>query len=364
MKTVGFPRIHNYIGDIRDYTPNLFAYLDKFENFEFYLEKGYGEGLSYCADEYEKVNSSINWTNFEDAMSKEIVVILKMPSLKDLELLTDGSTIFTMCHFETREDYVRLFERKNINAISMDAIVDDDGLRMFVDYFGTAFNGCETAFNVLKEREGFYANDRKPFVFSIIGAGGVGQLCAKSMEILSDKYFLDSGSKGAVINILTRSITTDKDELSKVLYMTDILIDASKRLDFSKHIIDNDTLGNLPDNAIILDLSADRYVEEENLVRALEGTVKGTPQHTVLMPDDEEYDKLPDFVNKTNRRIVVSCDAWPSVAPAKSIEAYEKLMKNYMHIILSQNNFDIESDNLFERGLHRSTLSYYLRNKN
>ena len=101
------------------------------------------------------------------------------------------------------------------------------------------------------------------------------------------------------------------------------------------------------------------------MVRAFEGTVKGTPSEKVLLPDNKAYDELPAWVDSTNRRVVVSCDAWPSVDPHKSIAVYELLMKNFFNVLLAKEDLDdisVESDDTFERGLARATIGYFLEN--
>ena len=47
-KTVGFPMIRNFSGDSRDFVPELFAFMDRYDA-EFYLEEGYGSRLGYSA---------------------------------------------------------------------------------------------------------------------------------------------------------------------------------------------------------------------------------------------------------------------------------------------------------------------------
>jgi len=64
----------------------------------------------------------------------------------------------------------------------------------------------------------------------------------------------------------------------------------------------------------------------------------------------------------TNRRVTVSCNAWPGMDVPRSVQAYYGLMKNYVGIILQKEYEEIseDSDNLFERGLYRSTYEYFL----
>lgn len=366
VKKIGFPVIHNYPGDIREFTPDLFRYLNKFSSLELYLEDGYGSRLGYSNMDYLEANPNIIFTTFEDVFKKDMLISLKMPELKALEYLREDSSLFTMIHYDTRPAYVKLLKRKNIKSFAMDMIVDDNGLRIFVDYFGTAFAGCEIAFNVLKESmKDFYSLNRDPIMVTVIGAGGVGSGCVKSFQILGDNEFSGSDTQGLITQVITSNITKKKDALVEVFKKTNILIDASKRADYTKKIISNDLLEYLPQDAVILDLSADRYDLSSNppLVRAVEGTVKGTPSHNIIYTDDKIYDELPDFVNKSNRRIVVSSDAWPSAKPHESIKYYEILMKNYLNVLLSKdlNEITIESDNVFERALHRSTIEYFLK---
>lgn len=63
-----------------------------------------------------------------------------------------------------------------------------------------------------------------------------------------------------------------------------------------------------------------------------------------------------------NIRIIVSCGAWPSMKPQESIEYYEMLLKNYLNILLTKDveTISLHSDNIFERGLYRSTLNSFL----
>lgn len=364
VKTLGFPVIHNFPGDIREFTPNLFQYLNKYEGLRFYLEKGYGERLGYSEADYKKVNDKVKFVKMEEAYQQDLMAVLKNPDLENLEMLRDGAALFTMIHYETRPAMVELIERKKLTTFSMDAIVDDYGIRMFVDYFGTAYGGCELAFETLKStRKDFYSKDREPIQVTILGAGGVGQGTIKAFEILGDKEFLGKGIPGVVSCVLTRTVTGDRALLEQILSKTSILVDATKRPDCTQKIVANESLASLPDYAVILDLCADRYDDtvDPPMVKGIEGTVNGTPAHKVIYPDDPLYDQLPGFVDSRNRRVEVSCDAWPSVNPHKSIAYYEIMMKNYFNVLLNKDleEVDLDSDNIFERGLARSTFGYF-----
>lgn len=362
IKSIGFPRIKNFGGDVRDFLPSLFSYLKQFNDIELFVEKGYGSGLGLTEEDYLKENSNIQFVSADEVYEKDLIVILKMPNLSELEKFRDGCSLFTMCHYSTRPAYVELFKRKNISTFSMDGITDDYGKRLFVDYFRTAFNGSMLAFEELrKSYDDFYSNDRLPIYVTILGVGMVAQNCAKSFEILGDEAFLDKNIPGVVMQLLPRTITNNEDIMAKLLKQTDILVDATKRADCEKYVLKNTLLENLPKHSIILDITADRYDGKQ--VKPIEGTVLGSLESCIIYPDDKRYDALPNGINSTNRRTTVSCDAWPGTTPKESIKFYEILMKDYLNIILSKklSTIDENSNNYFERALYRGTLNYFLK---
>ena len=360
IKSIGFPRIKNYAGDVRDFLPSLFSYFKQFNDIEIFVEKSYGSGLGLLEADYLKENNNIKFVSADNVYQKDLIIILKMPDLSELEKLKDGCSLFTMCHYSTRPDYVKLFEQKNIFALSMDGIADDYGKRLFVDYFKTAFNGSKLAFEELKKTyDNFYASNRQPIYITILGVGMVAQNCAKSFEILGDEAFLDKNIPGVIMQLLPRTITNNEATMAKLLKQTDILVDATKRIETHKYVLKNESLANLPKHSIILDITADRYTSEQ--VKPIEGTVIGNLKTCVIYPNDERYEILPAGVNSANRRITVSCDAWPGTTPIESIKFYENLIKDYINVIMSKelSNLDIKSNNFFERALYRGTLNYF-----
>ena len=368
IKQMGAPMIHNFPGDIRDFTPDLFQSLAKYQDLEIALEQGYGHRLGFTEADYKKANPRVRFVPKEEAYNQELVVILKCPDYDHLELLRDGTHFFSMIHYPTRPKHVEILTRKNIIAYSMDTMVDDSGIRMFVDYFGTAFAGCEVAFKELEKiRPDFYSKERNELRMSIVGSGGVGQACVKSAEILSDHAFLESEVPGLVAQMITRSILNQPEIMKRILSTTDILVDASKRPDSTKCLVSNDLLGYLPETAVILDLSADRYDQrnESLMVKAFEGIPTGSPEQNVIGVDDRLYEEIPPTIPTTNRRLTVSSNAWPAVKPLPSIQYYEKLLRNYLGLILDsgKDEISIDSDNIFERALYRGTLKNYLEER-
>ena len=364
-KTVGFPMIRNFNGDSRDFIPDLFAFMDRYDGVEFYLEEGYGERLGYTADDYLKASDKVRFVSREESFGKDITMILKNPEPEDLEMLKDGSVYFTMLHYATRPKVCEIIERKGLKAFAMDHIVDDDGRRIFADFFGTAFNACEAAIEAMKEvYPDFYSTERGPIKAIVMGVGGVGQNCIRSLEILSDREFLGKEAYGILPQICTRTITGHPELFDELLKDCQLVVDATQRRDESVYVMTNRQVGLLPKDAVILDICADRYdfLVDPPLVKGVEGTITGGPHHMVIYPDDPGYAEIEGtVVDSTNRRVTVSCNAWPGIDVPRSVQIYFGLMKNYVGIILTKEFEDIseDSDNLFERGLYRSTYSYF-----
>lgn len=87
IKTVGFPMIRNFSGDSRDFIPELFSFMDRYEGVEFYLEEGYGQRLGYTADDYLNASDKVHFVSREESFGKDITMILKNPEPEDLEML-------------------------------------------------------------------------------------------------------------------------------------------------------------------------------------------------------------------------------------------------------------------------------------
>ena len=288
-------------------------------------------------------------------------MILKNPDETDLEMLNDGSVLFSMLHYPTHPTLREMIERKNLRTFSMDAIVDDGGLRLFVDYFGTAFNACQAAVDALKEvYPDFYSTERGPIKALVMGVGGVGQSCIRSLEILSDREFLGKEQYGILPIVCTRTITGHPELFDEIIKECHLVVDATQRRDTTQYVMTNRQVGLLPEDAVLLDICADPYdfSMDPPQVKGIEGTLTGLPGHIVIYPDDPGYEMLEGTaVDATNRRVTVSCGAWPAEDTPRSVQFYYGLMKNYVGLIINKEYEEIseDSDNLFERALYRST---------
>lgn len=367
MVNCGFPRMHKEKNEKRDFLPNFFKYL-KNEKAEFYLENGYGSDLGFTKDDYLKSNPNIIFVDNKECYKKDAVIVLRSPEFEQIKSMKDGSMLISMLHYPTRETRRELLKRKNICGVSLDSVRNDLMERIVVNYTGTSGNAIRAAFEELsKSMDNFFSRDRKVINVSIIGMGMVGLMAAKAARVYGSpqmyKRMKEIDAKGVIVRMLSRSITKDRSEMVKILKKTDILVDASTREVTSDYIIKNDMLENLKPYSIILDLTADPYLTDVSpiQVKAIEGIPTGTLDKTVFYPEDKIYDSIPKEVSTKNRRIVVSCNAWPGIDALKCMEMYGKQMVPIMKKVLRSDvrNANELSDGFFSRAIYRGSIEYY-----
>lgn len=367
MITLGFPRMHKEQNEKRDFLPDFFRRL-KSENAEFFLEEGYGSAMGITDEEYLNANKNIKFVSNIECYKKDIIVVLRSPEFKEIDYMKDGSTLLSMLHYPTRATRVQRLKEKNIFGVSMDSLRNDFLERIVVNYNGTSGNGVEMAFQELsKTMKNFYSKDRDTIKVTIIGMGMVGLYAAKAAgkygNLELNRKMNEIGAKGIIVNMLPRSITSDREELIKILKETDILVDASTRDNPSSYIITNDLISYLKPHAVILDLTADPYLVDINpiQVKAIEGIPTGTLDKPIIYPEDSIYNSIPERVNKDNRRVVVSCNAWPGIKPKECMHLYGmQLFPILQQIIrLDRNEFMDSSDDYFIRAIYRGTIEYF-----
>ena len=281
-----------------------------------------------------------------------------------------GSILISMLHYQTREKRNQLIKKLGILTFSMDSMVDDDGRRVVINSYETAFNGAKIALNKLEENLlNSEENINRPINISIIGVGEIGLTVAKAFKNLSNERLKNvENYQGLKITFFTRSITSNKKILKSELSTTDILVDASSRKDTSKAIITNDLLGELAEYSVILDVTADPYDFNKNTfqVKAIEGIPTGNLDKIIFKQDDIVYKEISKIVNTTNRRIVVSCNAWPGVDPIKSKKLYARQLLPILKILIKKEPHELSenSKDYYERILYRSSYKYFEKMSN
>lgn len=368
LKSMGFPKMNKEEGEKRDFLPNFFKELNEYD-IDVFLELGYGEKMGFKSENYEEVNKKIKFVSHDEVYTKDLIVVLRSPEFEEINLMKEESILVSMLHYETRETRNNLLNERKINCYSMDAMCNDENDRIVVNYRGTSRAGSRIAFEELKKRTNNFNSIKNNIInITIIGLGAVAANSAKAFEEFSDKEFISaSNNRGVIIHMLPRNITRNNDDLQMILEKTDILVDASKRPDPSKIIVINKLIKYLPNHAIILDLTADPY--NDNIVpiqiKGIEGIPTGTLDKFVIDINDDVYDVIPQSVDTTNRRVVVSCNAWPGIDAKDCMDLYGRQIIPFLDVFLNKDikDINVKSKNMYERSLVRASLDYYLKNK-
>lgn len=369
MKTLGFPRMHKELNERRYFLPEFFTSL-KASEAEIYIERDYGHKLGLTEKDYLTANPNIVFCSYEEAYAQDIVVILRSPEMNELKLLKRGAILLSMLHYPTRASRVKLLKKRGIRAVSLDSLRDDFMQRIVYNPKGTSENGMELSFKELaRVRPDFFSRRRAPLEVAIMGMGMIGLRAARSAGKFGGAELYDQikarKAKGVVIQMLPRTITADKKQLERILATTDILVDATTRDNPYRYIVNNLQLGKMKEDAIILDLTADPYlVDDEGVqVKAIEGIPTGNLNNYIFHTDDPAYDNIPRGVRKKHRRTVVSCNAWPGVKPEECMRLYGLQIQPVLVKLLGKDLDDmvLEGENYFERAIIRATIGYFAR---
>ena len=171
---------------------------------------------------------------------------------------------------------------------------------------------------------------------------------------------------GMFLTYFEKDTTSSKDDIRKLFAETDLLADATKRVDFTEYIFTNDLIGCLKEDAIILDLTADPYYTTMSPIqaKAIEGLPYGTLDKYVFEVDAPEYEKIPKEVRTDFRRVTVSCNGWPGVFPERAMKIYEEELESFIDVLMKK-GFELSktSENLYERALYRSTMDFFEENQ-
>ncbi|MFW5714220.1 MAG: alanine dehydrogenase [Brevefilum sp.] len=327
--SLGLGRIHAEAGEIRAF---LLDFVSKMSHAfdQVVLEEGYGEAMGIDPEAYNK-HSNVHFGSVKDVYRQDLVLVLRYPSQELIEMMPTGSCLISMCHFHTRPKRREHLKTRGLNAVSLDAITDDNGQRLVENLNAVAWNGCETAFKVLQDiwpESGLENQLRYPVNVTIMGSGGVGSLAVPAAIRYGDREiwvkYAEQKIPGNIVRVIDYDLTSHQEQVRALLESTHLLVDATQRSNPSQIIIPNGLLGLMPKHAVILDLSVDPYdfYVQPNEVKGIEGIPQGDLNQYVFSPDDPAWEQLPDQVSTIHRRWVASCYSWPGIHPRACMLRY------------------------------------------
>jgi alanine dehydrogenase len=148
------------------------------------------------------------------------------------------------------------------------------------------------------------------------------------------------------------------------LEVTDLLIDATHRIDPTRPIVPNPWIAALPSDAVILDLAVDPYdfTVDPPRTKGVEGVPHGNLDQLVFPVDDPAWDELDHRVDTRQRRLSLSCYAWPGVEPVDCMRVYGRQIEPVLRIALRGpvDRLDDNSPDQQERAVAHAELGRWL----
>ena len=229
---------------------------------------------------------------------------------------------------------------------------------MVEDLRATSFNAVKAALMALKGSWGDdkwfspYREHIKAFVMGTgkVGAHAINALANFRYTGLRQELVERGNCKIAVVALGFRE-TGDKSFMNKyVLPNADILVDATYRPEGKNHlhIIDREQLEILPHDAVICDITADKYEVsgDTHVVKGIEGIPTGKDQEyakPIFTRDHKAFtnkDYVPEEYQLTPRQIrtSVSSYSWPSFGDnsdrLENVEIYARQIKPILQFLI------------------------------
>jgi alanine dehydrogenase len=368
-KTVGFPRMQNEVGEKRVFLPEFIQYLAK-QGMEVYIEEGYGARSGYMFEDYRRASLKTHLCSREDAFQKDVSIILRSPKPDEFELIKPGSTLISMLHYQTRPSRLIRLQERDIKSISLDSIINDNGIRLVENMKAVAWNGLEAAFDWLeKQWPGLKPPNGKPIQVLILGTGMIGkhaiEAATKLGNVERNNDHIIAKGPGAIGLSVGRNLSSNPVTMKRLMKKCDILVDATQRRDTSQPVIPNEWIAWLPKHAVIADLAVDPYTldVEPRVVRGIEGIPQGNLSQYTFHADDPKWDELvPASIPSEHRRTTVTCYSWPGVHPEACMRHYGHQLEPLLYHLVKKgyDGLSLEGD-YFERAIYRATLKAWLQ---
>jgi alanine dehydrogenase len=370
--SVGLPRIHREAGERRDFLPSLVRWLDAAGVGEIVLEDGYGSAMSVSSSSYRGASYRARFAPYAECMQQDVVVVLRCPNESELEILRPGAVFVSMLHFATRVRRARQLLDLGVHAVSLDAVVDEAGRRAVENLDMVAWNGTREAFRQIRLRHpSFEHPSRRPLHVTCLGAGAVGGRAVHAAMRYGDpalhRRLAATGVPGVEATVVDADLTRHEGYMLARLETTDLLIDATHRVDPTGPVVPNAWLAALPEDAVLLDLAADPYELDGSppVTKGIEGIPHGDLDAWLFPVDHPAWDRIDPRVDATHRRIALSCYSWPGLDPVASMRLYGAQLEAVLHVVLntSPDSWDAHGADHQERAVARAEVSRWLANR-
>jgi alanine dehydrogenase len=370
--TVGLPRMHKERGERRAFLPGLVAFLERAGASAIVLEDDYGAGVGIEPDAYRAASRLVRFGTLEEALDQDVVVVLRCPDEASIRRMRPGSVFVSMLHLESRPERLALFERLGTHGLSLDAIVDENGSRLVENLEAVGWNGVGEAFReIARIHEDFAHPSRRPFRVTCLGAGRVAGHAVRAATRYGDPALREEmvarNVPGVEVTVVDFDLTWHEDYMLQRLEGTDLLIDATMRRDVTLPVVPNGWIAALPEDAVLLDLTADPYdfSVDPPRTKAIEGMPHGDLDRWLFDAADVAWDALDRRVPTVNRRTALSCYSWPGLQPRSCMERYGAQLEPILGLVLAKpvERWDPEHGTHLERAIAHAETSRWARSR-
>jgi alanine dehydrogenase len=361
--------MHHEAGERRDFLPSLVAWLERAGVDEIVLEEGYGSSLGIAAAAYADASARVRFALEAECYDRDVVLVLRCPDERRLRWLRPGAVFVSMLHHRTRPERTRLLRDLDVHAVSLDAIVDERGRRSVENLENVAWTGVREAFASIRERHPRFDHpSRRPLHVTCLGSGAVGGHAVHAATRYGDpklrEALVANDVPGVEVTVVDFDLTWHVEYMLARLETTDLLIDATHRTEASRPVIPNPWVAALPEDAVLLDLSADPYELDATppVTKGIEGIPHGNLDTWVFPVDHPAWDALDARVDATNRRHALSCYSWPGLDPVESMRTYGAQLEPVLRVILDRppGSWDLEGPDHEERAVARAEVSRWV----
>jgi alanine dehydrogenase len=360
--TLGLPRMGQEPEERRDFLPSMARHIGAL-GIDVFVETGTGTAMGYSDRDYFNASERVRIVDRDEAFAQDVVLVLRSPDDR-FELMKPSATLVSMLHFPTRVQRYRRLKELGIEAVSLDLIVDDNGRRLVENMEAVAWNGLEVAFDALaRTYADFCSGEREPIRVTVMGAGMVGKHAVEAAIKYGslDRARVMADLPGVEVTVLGRNLTSNAGYLRARLNVTEVLVDAAYRFDPSRPLIPNAWIAEMPEHAVICDLSVDPYLLDAHppTVRGIEGIPQGSLEHYLFFPEDPNWcAKIPVGVPTSNRRPTATCYSWPGLHPKTCMHEYEEQMLPLLERLLEVGGAaHLRADGGYlERALYRASM--------
>lgn len=366
---LGLPRMHMEAGERRDFLPEFVAAADRAGAGEIVLEHGYGAGMGFGQDAYLAASPKVRFADYAEVLASDIVTVIRCPDEAAMRSMRPDALLVTMLHYPTRPHRTKLVADLGLRAISLDAVVDDLGRRQVEYLEAVGWNGVRLAFVEIARMHPHFAHpSRRPLRVTCLGAGAVGAHAVRAATRYGDPELraelAASDVPGVEVTVVDFDLTRHEDYLLGRLEVTDLLIDATQRLDATRPIVPNPWIAALPADSVILDLAVDPYdfSVDPPLTKGIEGVPHGNLDRYVFPVDDAAWDELDHGIDTRHRRLALSCYAWPGIEPVDCMRVYGRQIEPVLGVVLRvpPERLDVDSDDPRERAVAHAELGRWL----